>query len=143
MKRLLGVALVLLVIAAGAWVYWRQFWTESPTEAWLHTTAAAKAGDEQGFLAGFTDESRPLVAGLLAHARGDDPKTSHQHPYFYLVTENIESVDLAGDTAWLKLRRQTDLGAGTAYEVPLRKDGRTWKIDALQFTGKARVVVKK
>lgn len=138
MKKVLAVLLLLTALIAGGVAYWKFLRVESPEDAWLRTTSAAMLGDEQAFLAGFTDESRPLVAGLLAHARGDDPKTSRQHPYFYLVSENLESVDIQGDTAWLKLRRQTDVGAGAAYEVPMRKSAQTWKIDALQFTGKAR-----
>jgi hypothetical protein len=143
MKKLLAV-LALVVVVAGAFAAWYKYVrVESPKEAWLRTTAAAMLGDEQTFLAGFTDQSRPLVAGLLAHARGEDTKQSRQHPYFYLVSENLESVDVDGDTAWLKLRRQADTGAGAKYDVPMQKVGQTWQIDALRFTGKERPVAKK
>lgn len=140
MKKVLAVLVVLLVLAGGVFGWYRYVRVESPKEAWLRTTSAAMLGDEQTFLAGFTDQSRPLIAGLLARARGEDAKTSRQHPYFYLVSENLESVDLDGDTAWLKLRRQTDTGAGAKYDVPMQKVGRTWQIDALRFTGKERAV---
>lgn len=140
MKKILAILALLLLILGAAYAYWKFLYVEPPREAWLRTTSAAMLGDEQTFLRGFTDESRPLVAGLLAHARGDDPKTSRQHPYFYLVSENLQAVDIEGDTAWLKLRRQSDTGGGARYDVPLQKVGNTWKIDALRFTGKERVV---
>ncbi len=143
MKKLLAVFALLLVIGGGILAWYKYVRVESPKEAWLRTTAAAMLGDEQTFLAGFTEQSRPLVAGLLAHARGDDAKQSRQHPYFYLVSENLESVDVEGDTAWLKLRRQNDTGAGAKYDVPLQKVGQTWQIDALSFTGKERPAANK
>lgn len=143
MKKLLAIAALLLAIAGGVWGWYNYVRVESPREAWLRTTSAAMLGDEQTFLAGFTDASRPLVAGLLAQARGEDPKQSKQHPYFYLVSENLEGVDVEGDTAWLKLRRQGDAGGGAKYDVPMQKVGRTWQIDALQFTGKERPPAKK
>ncbi len=142
MKKLLAVLALLLVVAGGVWAWYTYVRVESPRDAWLRTTSAAMLGDEQAFLAGFTEQSRPLVAGLLAHARGEDPKQSRQHPYFYLVSENLESVDIDGDTAWLKLRRQSDTGAGAKYDVPLQKVGHTWQIDALRFTGKERPPAK-
>lgn len=143
MKKLLAIVAV-LVLVAGAIAGWYRFLrVESPEDAWLRTTSAAMLGDEQTFLAGFTDASRPLIASLLAHARGDDPKQSRQHPYFYLVSERLEGVEIDGDTAWLKLRRQSDTGGGARYDVPLQKTGRTWLIDALRFTGKERAVAKK
>ncbi len=142
-KKLLAVVAVLAVIAGGVFAWYKYVRVESPKDAWLRTTSAAMLGDEQAFLAGFTDQSRPLVASLLAHARGEDPKQSRQHPYFYLVSENLESVDIDGDTAWLKLRRQSDTGAGSKYDVPMQKVGTSWQIDALRFTGKERAVAKK
>ena len=142
-KKLLAVVAVLAVIGGGVFTWYKYVRVESPKDAWLRTTSAAMLGDEQAFLAGFTDQSRPLVASLLAHARGEDPKQSRQHPYFYLVSENLESVDIDGDTAWLKLRRQTDTGAGSKYDVPMQKVGATWQIDALRFTGKERAAAKK
>ncbi len=143
MKKWIAAFALLLVLVVGAFAWYRYIRVETPKEAWLRATSAAMLGDEQTFLAAFTDQSRPLVAGLLAHARGDDPKQSRQHPYFYLVSENLESVALDGDTAWLKLRRQADTGSGTKYDVPMQKVGRTWQIDALRFTGKEHVVARK
>ena len=143
MKKLLAIFALLVVVGGAVFAWYRFVRVETPKDAWLRATSAAMLGDEQTFLAGFTDESRPLVAGLLAHARGDDPKQSKQHPYFYLVSENLESVDVEGDTAWLKLRRQSDAGAGAKYDVPMQKVGRTWQIDALRFTGKERAPAKK
>lgn len=142
-KKLLAVLAVLAVIGGAVFAWYKFVRVEAPKDAWLRTTSAAMLGDEQTFLAGFTDPSRPLVAGLLAHSRGEDPKQSRQHPYFYLVSENLESVEIDGDTAWLKLRRQSDAGAGARYDVPMLKVGHTWQIDALRFTGKERAPAKK
>ena len=143
MKKLIALVVLLLAVLGGFFAWYKYARVESPKDAWLRTTSAAMLGDEQTFLAGFTETSRPLVAGLLAHARGDDPKQSKQHPYFYLVSENVEAVDVEGDMAWLTLRRQGDSGGGAKYAVPMRKVGQTWQIDALQFTGKERTPAKK
>ncbi|MSP91834.1 MAG: hypothetical protein EXR79_08570 [Myxococcales bacterium] len=136
MKKLLVTLLVLALIAGAAFVYWKFLYSESPGDAFLRTASCAMLGDEAGFLDGFTDDSRPLMAGLLALARADDVRSSARHPYYYLVTENVEGVDVDGDRAVVKLRRMGDKAIGTRYDVALAKVGNSWKIDAFSFTGK-------
>ncbi len=140
MKKILLSLLLAALLIGGAWVYYRYFYVESPRDAYLRTVSAAMLGDEEQFLAGFTDESRPLVAGLLALSRGDDARSSQRHPYYYLVTENIESVDTEEDHAWVRVKRAGDSGSRTHYDVPLLRKDHTWLIDALSFTGKERAV---
>lgn len=142
MKKLIVAVLVLLLVAGAMFAYYKFFYFEDPKDAYLRTVAAAMLGDEDSFLDGFTEESRPLVAGLLALSRADDVRSSKRHPYHYLVTENVDSAIVEGDKAWLKLRRMGDAGSKARYDVPLVKTGNTWKIDALEFTGQERVVAR-
>lgn len=143
MKKLIFSILLLLLLVGGAFLYWKFLHVENPRDVYLRTVSAAMLGDEERFLDGFTEKSRPLVAGLLALARSDDARSSNRHPYYYLVSENVEGDPIIeGDIAWLKLRRMGDAGSKATYDVPLVKDGGTWKIDALQFTGKDRVVFR-
>ncbi len=141
MKKLIVTILLVALLAGAAYAYMKYFYVEKPKDAFLRAASAAMLGDEEGFLDGFTEESRPLMAGLLALSRADDVRTSKRHPYYFLVTENIEDAQIDGDHAWLKCRRMGDQ-SNAKYDVPLVKVGQTWKIDALQFTGKEHVTSK-
>jgi uncharacterized protein YxeA len=136
MKKVLLALLLIALVAGGVFAYRKFLWSEDPGKAFLRTASAAMLGDEDGFLAGFTDESRPLVAGLLALTRADDFRKSPRHPYFYLVTENVESVEVDGERAVVKLKRMGDQSLKQKYDVALLKVGNSWKIDAFSFTGK-------
>ena len=140
MKKILVILLLLVLIAGAVFLYFRYLHVEDPSKAYLRTVSAAMLGDETLFLDGFTETSRPLVAGLLALGRGLDPRRSANHPYFYLVTENVEAVEVNDDECWLILKRAGDSGTGSAYDLRLVKVEGTWKIDALTFTGKRRKV---
>ncbi len=141
MKKLILSLLVLGLIAFAIFAYYRWFYVEDPREAFLRTASSAMLGDEDAFLSGFTDESRPLVSAQLALSRSDDVKTSTRHPYYYLVTEDVVSVDVQGEQAWVKLKRTGDQ-SGSKYDVPMARIGPSWKIDALAFTGKEHSVAK-
>jgi len=140
-KKLIVLLILLVLVGGGIFAYFRFFYLPKPEDAYLRTVACATLGDEECFLAGFTDASRPLVAGLLSLARGEDPR-SRKHPYFHIVTEEVESVDVEDDRAWLRVRRPGDKDLRSAYDIPLVKEKNAWKIDALAFTGAQRQVTK-
>jgi hypothetical protein len=140
LKKIIIAVLLVALLAGGAYAYYRFLYVRDARDVYLSIVSAAMLGDEEAFLDGFTKESKPLVGGLLALSRGDDARKSSRHPYYYLVTENIESVEVEGDKAWVKLRRASDQGSQAKYDVPLVRDGNSWKIDALQFTAKERVI---
>ena len=131
---------MLALIGGGVFAYFKFLHVEDPREAYLRTVAAAMLGDEKQFLDGFTEQSRPLVAGLLALSRGKHPKKSRQHPYHFLVTEDVESTDVDGDNAFVRVRRMGSRDRRATYDVPMAKVAGSWKIDALRFTGKKRQV---
>ncbi len=141
MKKAILTFLIVAVIAGGVWAYMRFVYVPPVDTTFLATVAAARIGDEETFLAGFSAKSRPVVAGLLGLARGRDPRTSRSHPFFFLVTEQIEGIDVepSGEVAWLTLRRPGDSGQKSAYDLRLVLEERVWRIDALSFTGKRRV----
>ena len=136
MKKLLIVLVLLALIGAGVWAYLRFFHQQGPKSAYLTVVSSAMLGDEDAFLDGFTKESRPIIGALMDLSRTQDPRLSQSHPYYYLVTEQIEDVEQDGDTAWLTLKRAHDQGRGTAYSLKMVKGEDGWKIDALSFTGK-------
>lgn len=135
MKKWLIAGLLLATAAGGGWWGWQHWRAESPEQAFLRATAAAALGDEDAFVAGFTKESRPLVAGLLALSRGDDPRTSSRHPHHWLLTEQVEGVEQDAQQAWLRVRRP---GSTQSYDVPMRKEDGVWAMDALAFDAKRR-----
>lgn len=141
MKKAILAFLLIAIIAGGVWAYLRFVYVPPVDTTFLATVAAARIGDEATFLDGFSAKSRPVVAGLLGLARGRDPRTSRSHPFFFLVTEEIEGVDVeaSGEVAWLTLRRPGDSGQKSAYDLRLVLEDRVWRIDALSFTGKRRV----
>ena len=142
MKKLLIVLLILIIINAGVWAYFRFFHVEDVGKVYLRVVSSAMLGDEEAFLDGFTKESRPIIGALMRLSRTHDPRLSQSHPYYFLVTEQIEDVEVDGEEAWLKLKRAGDRGVGTAYSVHMVKREGTWKVDALSFTGRERVVDK-
>ena len=58
MKKWIAAFALLLVLVVGAFAWYRYIRVETPKEAWLRATSAAMLGDEQTFLAAFTDQSR-------------------------------------------------------------------------------------
>ena len=138
MKKVLMLLLIAALVAGAAYAYMHFLHVEDPGDAYLRTVSAAMLGDEQLFVDGFTKESRPLVAGLLALSRGRDPQRVKSHPYYYLVSENIDAVEVDDDVAWLTVRRASDKGSRGGYDIKLVKDQGSWKIDALAFNAKRR-----
>ncbi|MEY3014875.1 MAG: hypothetical protein RIT45_3610 [Pseudomonadota bacterium] len=142
MKKVIAIVMLLALIGGGVWAYLRFLYVPPVDKAFLRTVAAATLGDEQVFLDGFTARSRPLVAGLLGLARGKDPRHTRSHPYYFLVTEEIEAIEVepGGEVAWLTLRRPGDRGRRSSYDVRLLVEEGNWRIDALSFTGKRRTI---
>jgi hypothetical protein len=147
-KVLIAILVLLLLIAAvvGLW-YWR--YDEKPDQALLRTVACATLGDEEGFLDGFSDDSRGLVSAVMALSRGEDLSKSPRHPYYYLATENIVSVehDAVGE-ARVRVRRPGD-DKSKGYDIPMVRQCEAkylildkycllpqWKIDAKRFDAK-------
>ena len=139
MKKVLIAVLLLALIGAGVWAYFHFFHQEDVRAVYQRVVASAMLGDEEAFLEGFTKESRPIVGALMDLSRTQDPRVSQSHPYYYLVTEQIEDVQVDGKTALLTLKRAHDKSVGTAYSVEMVKVEEGWKIDALSFTGRALV----
>jgi len=139
-KKLLVVLLLLLLIGGGVFAYFKFLHVEDASKAYLRTVAAAMLGDDKAFLDGFTEQSRPLVAGLLALSRGKHPRKHRDHPYHFLVTEDIESVDMGDEEAFVRVRRVGDRSKKGTYDVRMVQVDGTWKIDALSFDAKKRRV---
>lgn len=141
MKKLLIGLLLVALIGGGVFLFMKfRHLVEDPADAYRRTVAAALMGDEDLFLAGFTEQSRPLVAGLLALGEGQHPRKTRTHPYHFLVTENVEGVELEEDQAWVRVRRMGSRDRKATYDIPMIKGDAGWQIDALQFTGKKRAV---
>ncbi|HAN32058.1 MAG TPA: hypothetical protein DCQ06_10715 [Myxococcales bacterium] len=145
MKKLLVTLLLGALIAGGAWAYFHYIHRASPQDAYLTTVSAAMLGDTDTFVQGFTPASRPVLAALMQISRSQDPRSNLNHPYYYLVTEQIEEVGepqsgADGQTeVWLTLKRAGDRATGTAYSLRMVELDEGWRIDALTFTGKKRV----
>jgi hypothetical protein len=142
MKKVLLVLLLLALIGGGVYAYMRFLYVAPVDKAFLRTVASATLGDEAAFLDGFTSRSRPLVAGLLGLSRGKDPRHTPSHPYYFLVSEEVEAIDVepSGEVAWLTIRRPGDRGRGASYDLRFIVEDGKWRIDALAFTGKQRTI---
>lgn len=146
MRKLLLVLVLGALVGAGWWAWQRFVHVASPEEAFLATMARASLGDEEGFVQGFTEDARPIVAGVLALSRGENPHRDRNHPYYYLVTENIDEVRVTGDQAWVRVRRAGVRTTSAVYDVPMRLEGGSsllgfhfggsWRIDGLAFTAR-------
>lgn len=148
MKKVLIALLVLLLMIGLLFVAWKFIVDEPPESCVLRVAAAATLGDETAFLDGFTDDSRQMVAAVLALSRGEDMAKSPKHPYYFLATENIVSADRESpESARVRVRRPGD-DKGQGYDIPMARGCvpkylimekfclvPTWQIDAKRFTG--------
>ncbi len=148
LKKFLITLVVLALLAGGLFLAWKLFVDEPPDKCVLRAASAAMLGDEQGFLDGFTDDSRALVAPVLALSRGEDMAKSPRHPYYFLATENIVSVERdSAEFARVRVRRPGD-DKSQGYDIPMSRGCvpkylilericlvPTWQIDAKRFTG--------
>lgn len=112
--------------------------SQSPQDAYYEMVAAAKMGDQDGFLEAFTAESRPLVEALLKLS--DIYGLERTSPYTLLVhTEVLEVEEPPADTE----KAATDDRPVAVIVVRVGKTGRrrikmvkeegAWRIDALDL----------
>ena len=131
---MLGVA-VLTVLGTGC--------GEKPEDAYSRLVFHARMGNEEAFLEGFTEQSRPLIKTLLALRRtyGDVVDTDSD-PYMALVLEEVaevsieeKEIELPGSTD-TELRKVATLRVtdGQIYrEIIMIEYEDGWKIDALHL----------
>ncbi|NUN12625.1 MAG: hypothetical protein HUU55_03205 [Myxococcales bacterium] len=126
MKKVL-VMLVLAAVVAGGYFAWdRYFVQQNPTAAFKQTMAAARLGDEEGFLDGFTEDSAKLLRALLAVARSYEFVRLDAYEQLVLADVMAETID--GDTAVLTIQY-----LNKTRDISMKKDGKTWKIDAFEL----------
>ncbi|MEZ4265525.1 MAG: hypothetical protein R3F39_04040 [Myxococcota bacterium] len=94
----------------------------SPTEAYIDMSTAAQMGDRDGFLAGFTTDSRDLVEALitLSEAYG----MTESNPYELLVFDSVDEEVIEEDQAILSVRRR-----GSTRKILMVRDEDAWRID--------------
>ena len=97
---------------------------KSPTEAYVDMTTSAQLGDQEGFLAGFTERSRDLVGSMISLSEAYGVQDTN--PYQLLVFDSVdgERIEPDGDRAILDVRR----GGNTRKILMVREDGE-WRID--------------
>ncbi|MCB9785332.1 MAG: hypothetical protein H6744_01445 [Deltaproteobacteria bacterium] len=98
----------------------------TPSEAYIDMTTSAQMGDREGFLAGFTQDSRDLVEALitLSEAYG----MSDSNPYELLVFDTVEEEQVEDDRAVLVVRRRA-----TTRKILMVRDEDEWRIDTKQL----------
>lgn len=98
----------------------------TPTEAYIDMSTAAQMGDRDGFLAGFTTESRDLVEALitLSEAYG----MTDSNPYELLVFDSVDEEEVEGDRAILLVRRR-----GKTRKILMVREEDAWRIDTKQL----------
>lgn len=116
-------ALLGFLALAGLWLTGCQ---RTPTEAYIDMSTAAQMGDREGFLAGFTTESRDLVEALitLSEAYG----MTDSNPYELLVFDSVDEATIEDDRAVLVVRRR-----GTTRKILMVLDEDAWRIDTKQL----------
>lgn len=96
--------------------------SRTPTEVYVDMTTAAQMGDREGFLAGFTAESRDLVHALIDLSEAYGMEDSN--PYELLVYDTVEDEQVDGDRAILTVSRR-----GRSARLLLVKEDGDWRID--------------
>jgi hypothetical protein len=94
----------------------------TPTEAYIDMSTAAQMGDLDGFLSGFTEESRALVKSLttLSEAYG----MTKSNPYELLVFDSVDEEIIKGDEAELVVRTR-----GNTRKILMVREEDEWRID--------------
>ncbi|TNF28543.1 MAG: hypothetical protein EP329_17710 [Deltaproteobacteria bacterium] len=93
-----------------------------PTEVYYSMSTAAEMGDLDGFLDGFTKESRPLIQAQLSLSEAYGQK--NDNPVRQLVFDAVDSEKTEGDTAILEVS-----SGGRKQTIKMVKTDDGWKID--------------
>lgn len=126
MKKLLVLLLIAALAAGGWWAWDHWFRAGSPSDAYRRMVNAARLGDEDAFLEGFTEESRPLIKALIALSRDYD--VVQEDPYERIVLADVVAETVDGDRATLVIEQ----GRKTRDLRMKKVDGR-WQIDAFEL----------
>ena len=95
---------------------------DGPEEVYYGMATAAEMGDLDGFLDGFTEESRPLIQAQISLSEAYDLR--NDNPVRLLVFSAVERVETEGDEAIL------DLSTGNAKQrILMIKTDDGWRID--------------
>ena len=112
LSLLLGLGALLALSACG----------EGPKQAYYGMATAAEMGDRQGFLDGFTKESRPLIEAQISLSEGYGLK--RDNPVRQLVFKAVDKVETSDGQAILSVSR----GSRKARILMVETDD-GWKID--------------
>ena len=129
MKKIV-IGLVTVALLAGLWwVYDRYVGNLSPSQEIERMVSAARLGDEQGFVDGFTKESGPMIGALLALSK----TYSHVrvNPITRIAEAELVDEQIEGDVAIVMIQHRSK-----TREIPMvwTEDG--WKIDAFEMDAK-------
>lgn len=126
MKKLLVLLILAALVAGGWWAWDHWFRAGSPSDAYRRMVNAARLGDEETFLEGFTDQSRPLVKALIALSR--DYEVVREDPYERIVLSDVVAETVEGDVATIV----TEQGRKTR-DIRMKKVEGRWQIDAFEL----------
>jgi hypothetical protein len=125
-KKLLVLLIVAALAAGGYWLYDRYYRSGSPSDAYLRMINAARLGDEEAFLDGFTDDSSRLVKALIALSRSYE--VVREDPYQRLVFSEVVSEQVDGERALLVTQENRKM-----REIHMVRVDGEWKIDAFEL----------
>lgn len=93
-----------------------------PGEVYYSMSTAAEMGDLDGFLAGFTKDSQPLIKAQISLSEAYDQKADN--PVRQLVFDSVDSVKTEDDTAILEVS-----SGGRNQKIKMVKTDDGWRID--------------
>lgn len=126
MKKMV-IALVILILAgAGWWVFDRHVANHSPSDEIRQMVSAARIGDTERFIDGFTDESGRVIAAMLSLAEA----YSHvrKSPIERLAEAQLVDETVNGDTAIVLMQTRD-----RTREIPMVWTSSGWKVDAFEM----------
>lgn len=126
MKKIVIGILMVAVVAGAWWVYDRYVGNLSPSEEIQRMVSAARLGDEEGFVDGFTEESGPMVGALLALSK----TYSHVrvNPITRIAEAELVDEQIDGDVATVVIQHRSK-----TREIPMVWTANGWKIDAFEM----------
>ena len=126
MRKMLMTLFLVALAFAGWWVFDRHVANHSPSDEIQEMISAARLGDQERFIAGFTEESGRIISAMLSLSEA----YSHvrKSPIERLAEAQLIDETITGNTAVVLMQARD-----RTREIPMVWTSAGWKVDAFEM----------
>lgn len=126
MRKMLMTLFLVALALAGWWVFDRHVANHSPSDEIQEMISAARLGDQERFIAGFTEESGRIISAMLSLSEA----YSHvrKSPIERLAEAQLIDETITGNTAVVLMQARD-----RTREIPMVWTSAGWKVDAFEM----------